>query len=692
MALQFPTSEMRKKVCIPKPTRCDGDFDRSVNINEIVTLWKSTKPVKGTFYLNLFAEGTPEGAVAVFRIKQADGTIISRTVKRGTAYALTVDQALEITVQVQNGPPDQTAEVEFMYCDQNLIKAKEENCCSPPLVCDDFSEFLYIGEAQPFLTWESLFPLKGTLLFNFIASFDPADNPSATIKVERFKKPTIIRNIPLKVSNSNNCDIPFVLAVDDIRKVTVTASEIDPFISNLLFSLCHQEESAASCCNEPLKCENSLPYFQPEVRSQNIKIWESFIPVKGTFYIANWYDGKLTLNIEFDNKRIFKRILRYGESFTITAKEVKTITIRLDPVSEQEGYFYFQYCIQDIPLQKSCKTSCCPKPLHCYFVFQSYDNPMDEILPLWISKIPVDGEILFWIDGLPQQRTKVSIKRFGKPDIVKTIEGNRIFTVRTTDLEGVLVQLSNGAPENYIIMLLCIQEQVPLNHVCCPEPVKCEFDNSIFLVADLEYPLNKNIALWESTEPVKGTFSIYNNSLDGVDMTVKINYKDGCFSTRTLKSGEGFGITDEGMISVSVRFTSENPEASGGVLLESCTQNILDHCKKDNCCPQPLLCQDIGIEAFDIRRNQKYLLWHAEFPVEAIMHFYLLDGESATIIVERYDKSTITETIHNGRPKSLAIDHIKNVFVKVNPESMSGSVSMELCMQEEVSLEGDEKE
>ena len=107
----------------------------------------------------------------------------------------------------------------------------------------------------------------------------------------------------------------------------------------------------------------------------------------------------------------------------------------------------------------------------------------------------------------------MSIKRFGKPDIVKTIEGNRIFTVRTTDLEGVLVQLSNGAPENYIIMLLCIQEQVPLNHVCCPEPVKCEFDNSIFLVADLEYPLNKNIALWESTEPVKGTLwkSSYSN-------------------------------------------------------------------------------------------------------------------------------------------------------------------------------------
>ena len=49
MALQFPTSEMRKIDCIPKPTRCDGDFDRSVNINEIVTLWKSTKPVKGTF-------------------------------------------------------------------------------------------------------------------------------------------------------------------------------------------------------------------------------------------------------------------------------------------------------------------------------------------------------------------------------------------------------------------------------------------------------------------------------------------------------------------------------------------------------------------------------------------------------------------------------------------------------------------
>ena len=102
--------------------------------------------------MNLSNEETPEGAVALFSIKQADGTIISRTVKRGAAYALTVDQALEATVQVQNGLPDQTAEVIFMYCDQNLIKAKEGNCCPPPLVCDDFSESLYIGEAQLFLT------------------------------------------------------------------------------------------------------------------------------------------------------------------------------------------------------------------------------------------------------------------------------------------------------------------------------------------------------------------------------------------------------------------------------------------------------------------------------------------------------------------------------------------------------------
>lgn len=175
-------------------------------------------------------------------------------------------------------------------------------------------------------------------------------------------------------------------------------------------------------------------------------------------------------------------------------------------------------------------------------------------------------------------------------------------------------------------------------------------------------------------------------------MTVKIQYMNGCYGTQTLKSKEGFMITDKGIISASVRFSSENPDARGDVLLETCTQSIEEQCQKDNCCPHPLICQSLFIDANNIRRNQKYLLWHAEFPVEAIMHFYLLDGESATIIVERYDKSTITETIHNGRPKSLAIDHIKNVFVKVNPESMSGSVSMELCMQEEVSLEGDEKE
>jgi len=483
MALQFSSSELAKKFCPPKPTRCSGDFSRIMNFNETVTVWKSTEPAKGSFFLILHPQGMSGGAFAVFKIIQADGTTISRTVNRGTVHVLTVDNAVETTVQVQNGPPDQTALVEFMYCDLDLIKESEDNCCPPPLVCDQFSGFIFHWEAQPFLTWETFFPVKGTLAFKFLASFDPAAHPSATIKVERFKKPDIVRNIPLNVSNTNRCEIPFVLAVDDIRKVTVTASEIDPSNSSLSFILCHQEESAASYCDDPLKCEAGLIFFHPELPSQDIKIWESLIPVKGTFSITNGYDGTLTLNIAFDNKKTFERIIGSGETFTITAKEVKTITIRLNPLPTQSGSFILRYCIQDMPLQKTCKASCCPTPLPCNLLIDSGINTLGEKIPLWISKIPTDGELFFEINGQPQYRTKITIKRFGKPDIVRTIEGEKIFVIRTTDWEGVFAELINGDPSDYSIRIVfCIQEQVCQNAktVCCPEPVKCEFDDSSY--------------------------------------------------------------------------------------------------------------------------------------------------------------------------------------------------------------------
>lgn len=50
MALQFSSSEMAKKFCPPKPTKCSGDFSRIMNFNETVTIWKSTEPAKGSFF------------------------------------------------------------------------------------------------------------------------------------------------------------------------------------------------------------------------------------------------------------------------------------------------------------------------------------------------------------------------------------------------------------------------------------------------------------------------------------------------------------------------------------------------------------------------------------------------------------------------------------------------------------------
>ncbi|WP_341876834.1 hypothetical protein [Defluviitalea saccharophila] len=149
-------------------------------------------------------------------------------------------------------------------------------------------------------------------------------------------------------------------------------------------------------------------------------------------------------------------------------------------------------------------------------------------------------------------------------------------------------------------------------------------------------------------------------------------------------------ITDEGIISVSVQFSSENPEAKGEVIFASCTQNISEENKNDKCCPTPLICQDLSIETNNIRNNQKYLLWHSGFPVESKMKFDLSDGESATIIIERYGKSTITETIRASAVKTLIADQIKDVFVKVNSESSPVSVLMEVCMREQLPLKGDE--
>lgn len=474
MALQFPTSELTKKFCSPKPTRCSGDLVRILNFNKTETLWKSTEPAKGTFYLNLNTEITPEGAFVIFNIKQGDGTIISRIIKRGAAYVLTVDQAVEATVQAKNGPPNQFALVVFAYCDQNLIKAKAGNCCSPPLECDEFLLPIFQWTTEPLFTWETFFPVKGTLFFYFTSIFDLADNPSATIKVDRFNKPTIIKTIPLSISNTDNySEIPFVLTADEVRKVTITSSGIDPNESWVNTKLCYQEESNALCCHEPFKCEDSFYFFPLSTPTPDIKIWESVIPVKGTYSIVNGFNGTLILNIHFNNQKTLEKTLVPGGGFAITAEDVKEITIKVNP-SSTLGFMLFRYCIQDMDPEKVCQSLCCTKPLQCNIVCQTFDNPQGQTIPLWISKTPVDGEILFSIEGQPQQKTKLIIKRFNKPDIIKIVEGENIFAIRTTDMEGIFFRLDNGNPNNNTVETnLCIQEKISQSEkpFCCPEPI-----------------------------------------------------------------------------------------------------------------------------------------------------------------------------------------------------------------------------
>ncbi|WP_341876832.1 S-Ena type endospore appendage [Defluviitalea saccharophila] len=704
MALQLLTPDLTKKSCPPEPTRCNGEFTASVNLNETVTLWKSAEPIKGTFYLRVNAGGTPVGAVAIFEIKESNGTIISRNIPRGTAYALTTDKATQITVQVTNGPPDQTALIFFMYCSQETIisEASEEKCCSPALTCDDFSDTIGQWDAEPLFTWETFFPVKGTLEFIFRSTFNPVNNPSATIEVERFTKPDLVRTIPLNLSNTDSSDVPFVLTVDDINKVTVTSTGIDTSNSSVNFLLCHQEENISSCCDEPLKCEGSFQ-FAPLAPAQDIKIWESVIPVKGTYSITSVYEGTVTVNIQFNNNKTLQKTLSPGGGFAITSKDIKDITIRINPSPSPIGGIEFRYCVQDMLRKNPCKSSCCPKPLPCDVIrAESFNNPQGKNIPIWISKIPVEGEIVFSIEGQPQQRAEIIIKRFGKSDIVRTIEGERIFTVRTTNLEGVSVQLNNGDPgDNAIRLVLCIQEQISQKNTesknysskkidCCPETVKCELDPNLLIINTVELPLNRDIVLWESTELIKGNFSIRNASLTEVDMTVKIRYKDGHIDTRILRPSEGFMITAEGIVSLSVRFSSTIAEARGQVVIESCTQNILEKNKNNLCCPQPLICQFLSTEATGIPGNQNYLLWHAGFPVKAMIEILQDAIEPATLIIERYNENTITETLPTNSSRILVVDHIKNVFINMNSELGTERVVMEICMQEELPLKGDE--
>jgi hypothetical protein len=463
MGLQFLTLGDLEEPCCLEPTRCEGEFDRTVNSNETVTLWKSTEPAKGTFYIKLSTDGTPEGATAIFTIKKADGTTISRRIGRGTAYALTVDQVVEVTVRVKYGSLDQTASIGFSYCDQNIVEVEicEKQCCPIPFACQALLDFIFQLGAQPLFTWETFFPVKGVIQILFISTYNPLDHPRATILVERFKQEDIIKTISLNVTKTGPSVVPFILAVDDIKKVTVSVLGVQENQSSASIILCYQEEINSFCCDDPFKCDAFIGFGQ-STPTQSINIWKTIMPVKGTYSITNFYDQEATVTIRFFNGDPFKKTLERFGGFGITANDVKDITIRLEEQSTQEGSIEFQYCVQDIPTHQSCRSSCCPHPLQCSNIgIQSYNNPQGQKIPLWISKVPLDGEILFLVKGKLEQRTKLMIKRYGKPDIIKIFEAERIFIVRTTDLKSVVVQFENGDPnDNLIELRLCIQDQV----------------------------------------------------------------------------------------------------------------------------------------------------------------------------------------------------------------------------------------
>lgn len=213
-----------------------------------------------------------------------------------------------------------------------------------------------------------------------------------------------------------------------------------------------------SCCPAPLECVGNFFIVRRGT------IWESYVPVKGTFT----FDGSqntttATIRIYLFDGKIITRSLLPGQSFVFTGDNIRRIEIY---VPNGSSNITFRHCTQEL-LDSNCKwkDKCCPESLQCEAAATYNNIPLDEDFLLWESTIPVTGSITINPDAFSGGEINVIIKRFNKPDLTQKIKQG--ITLHTSDMKALIINIPSSVAEPPSISVeLCLIDQVSEKEKC----------------------------------------------------------------------------------------------------------------------------------------------------------------------------------------------------------------------------------
>ncbi|KAE9633178.1 MAG: hypothetical protein PWP07_748 [Epulopiscium sp.] len=205
------------------------------------------------------------------------------------------------------------------------------------------------------------------------------------------------------------------------------------------------------CCPSPLECDGGF------IIENSGKVWESYVPIKGTFtFDGNQSAAITTIRILLYNGKTITRTLQPGQSFAFTGNYIKRIEAF---VQNPPSRILFRHCFQELlDAHSKCHSPCCPEFLQCELPATYRNLPENEDFLLWQSTIPVSGFFEIGPRLSSAIELKVIIKRFNKPDLVKVIRQDTV--IHSTDMKSLLIRILNyqGDPPG-INLLLCLSEQ-----------------------------------------------------------------------------------------------------------------------------------------------------------------------------------------------------------------------------------------
>ncbi|NLK98008.1 MAG: hypothetical protein GX272_08020 [Epulopiscium sp.] len=206
------------------------------------------------------------------------------------------------------------------------------------------------------------------------------------------------------------------------------------------------------CCPTPLECSGGF------VIERGGTIWESYVPVKGTFtFDGSSNSTSATIRIHLFNGKVITRNLQPEQSFAFTGDNVKKIEAF---VSEIPSNILFRHCAQElIDLNCKLRNKCCPQSLQCELPVTYRNIPTGEDFLLWQSTLPVRGFLEINLFSFAGGSVKIIIKRFNNPDLVKTITQNTV--IHASDMKALLVHIPrNLADPPDISVQYCIRDQL----------------------------------------------------------------------------------------------------------------------------------------------------------------------------------------------------------------------------------------